>query len=86
MIAFNIFLLELAGSTFAATHALKLFFKKGISSFHKIIAVNAGIINLTFVLINSLWQMSGSNSTQNYNVYKLEYWLWTFWELHIIAL
>ena len=84
MIAFNIYLLELFGVVYVVILSLKLILNKKLNKFHNKICLNVFFSFLLYFILNTIWQMSGMDSTESYNILTLDYWLWTIYEFHLI--
>jgi len=86
MISFNIFLIGVFANLTAMVHSVKLLFQKDVSCLHKIISANVGWINLLYLIMSIFWQSAGLDYTPDYNPQTIEYWAWTYWEFHVLAL
>ena len=85
MIDYTIYIAQILAGFCAIASGIKLYINRRVNKFHKSVAINIVVINIFYMLINFMWQSEGLNSLEDYNVHTVNYWLWTTWEIYIIA-
>jgi len=84
MIVFNIFLIQLLLTLFNIIYSIKMLVTIKLKKFHSIICKNILFSSIVFFIINTMWQLSGGNTADDFNIFTFDYWGWIIWEYHFI--